>query len=316
MAVVGAAIGKLTNRLETLKEATYIGIAIFVATAVVITLISPRAQSPQLGGNIENVLAGPLNKTGTIAVFTVDVVNSGTMQSIIKNWSVTATVNSINYRGSILVPPPPNLTFNDPDAPTGAPRAITFHGQDSLLDKASVPIPTGGETTGLLFIVFNGIDPGIFKAGVDYTVSFEDALSKTYTLRITSTAQKGPIALASEHEGKRFAIFLAGDDDNAALAGLVDSEATVNPVFLVIGGANMAAKIRAVNRDFARYRSGRFLGGEGFADFMRKDEGGFVLHVQISAQLKRAMAFGAVHEDGDCQKDGLNRELATREDGP
>ena len=196
--VVGASIGKITNRLETLKEAIYIGIAIFVATAVVITLISPRSQAPQLGGNIENVLAGPLNNnTGTIAVFTVDVVNSGTMQSIIKNWSVTATVNSINYRGAILVPPPPNLTFNDPDAPAGAPRAITFHGQDSLLDKASVPIPTGGETTGLLFIVFNGIDPSIFKAGVDYTVAFEDALSKTYTLRITSTAQKGPIALAS-----------------------------------------------------------------------------------------------------------------------
>jgi hypothetical protein len=150
---VGAAIGKITNRLETLKEAISVGLAIFIATAVVITLISPRAQTPQLGGNIENVLAGPLNNTGTIAVFTVDVVNSGTMQSIIKNWSVTATVNSINYRGSILVPPPPNLTFSDLDAPTGAPRAITFHGQDSLLDKASVPIPTGGETTGLLFIV-------------------------------------------------------------------------------------------------------------------------------------------------------------------
>lgn len=49
VAAVGASIGKITNRLETLKEAIYIGIAIFVATAAVITLISPRSQAPQLG---------------------------------------------------------------------------------------------------------------------------------------------------------------------------------------------------------------------------------------------------------------------------
>ena len=46
-----------------------------------------------------------------------------------------------------------------------------------------------------------------------------------------------------------------------------------------------------------------FLGGERFADFVREDEGGLVLNVQIAAQLKRAMAFGAVHEDRDGQKD-------------
>ena len=36
---------------------------------------------------------------------------------------------------------------------------------------------------------------------------------------------------------------------------------------------------------------------------MREDEGRLVLDVQIAAQLKRAMALGAVHEDRDGEKD-------------
>jgi hypothetical protein len=161
-------------------------------------MISPRTQTPQLGGNIEYTIAGPLGDTGsTITVFTVDVINSGTMQSIVKNWSGSATINSLNYQGSFLIPPPASFTFNDPAAAQGAPKAITYHGSDSLLDKSTAPIPAGGETKGLLFIVFSGIDANIFKTGADYTISFEDALSKSYTLRVTSSALKGRIGMTS-----------------------------------------------------------------------------------------------------------------------
>ena len=37
----------------------------------------------------------------------------------------------------------------------------------------------------------------------------------------------------------------AGDDDNAAFAGLVDGEATVNAVFTAVGGPNVTAEICA-----------------------------------------------------------------------
>ena len=38
-------------------------------------MIYPRSQTPQLGGNIEYVIAGPLGNIGsTITVFTVDVI--------------------------------------------------------------------------------------------------------------------------------------------------------------------------------------------------------------------------------------------------
>ena len=49
---------------------------------------------------------------------------------------------------------------------------------------------------------------------------------------------------------------------------------------------------------------------------MGENERRLILNVQITAQLKRAMAFRAVHEDGDGEKDSPNRELATGEDGP
>ena len=70
----------------------------------------------------------------------------------------------------------------------------------------------------------------------------------------------------------------------------------------MVRGPDMTAEIRAVNRDFARDGGVGFLGGEGFAEFVRQDEGGLVLNVKIAAQLKRAMALGAVHEDGDGEK--------------
>ena len=78
----------------------------------------------------------------------------------------------------------------------------------------------------------------------------------------------------------------------------------------------MAAEISAINGDLAGNGGAGLLGGERFAEFVREDESCLVLNVKIAAQLKRAMALRAVHEDRNGEKDGLDRELAAREDRP
>src|SRR5262249_20053933 len=57
--------------------------------------------------------------------------------------------------------------------------------------------------------------------------------------------------LSSEHERKSLAAFLTGNDNNATFAGLIDGEATVNALLAAVCGSDMAAEIRAINRNLA-----------------------------------------------------------------
>jgi hypothetical protein len=121
------------------------------------------------------------------------------MQSIAKNWSATSTINSRTYAGAFLVPPPSAFTFTsqDKNVPFGAASSVTYHGDEDLLTKTTLPIPAGGLTKGVLFILFRGVPADVFKTGADFTVSYEDALSKRYSAYITSNAQVGPIPISS-----------------------------------------------------------------------------------------------------------------------
>src|ERR1019366_4026881 len=121
---------------------------------------------------------------------------------------------------------------------------------------------------------------------------------------------------ALEHERKRAAGALAHDDDNAALAVLVDRKATVAAVFLVVRRLHIAPEISAVDFHDARRFHRLDFASDGFADFVSENEGGFVLHVQFAGKLKGAVTLHAVHEDRDGQEIVANRELAAREDGP
>jgi hypothetical protein len=193
-------LGKYLEWFKNIRELLIVSAGVFVASLTCFSIFAPRSQSPQLAGTIESVVFGPENDNkDTIAVFVVNVVNSGTMQSIIKNWSTTSTINSRTYAGAFLVPPPAALTFasQDKNIPAGSASGITYHGDDDLLAKTSFPIPAGGLTKGVLFILFRGVSVDVFKTGADFTVSYEDALSKRYSAYITSSAQAGPIPMSS-----------------------------------------------------------------------------------------------------------------------
>jgi uncharacterized membrane protein YkvI len=48
VAAVVAVLGKLTNRLESKKEAFYVGAGTFIVALIFLFLVSPRSQTPQL----------------------------------------------------------------------------------------------------------------------------------------------------------------------------------------------------------------------------------------------------------------------------
>jgi hypothetical protein len=170
----------------------------FVVVFVALFVVTPHTTAPQLAGKIENVLSGPFdNNRSVIAVASVTLINSGSMQSIAKNWAVSVTVNGVVYQGGFIIPPPPLFTFKVPDPPPGSATAITYHGEENLLDKASLPIPPGGQAAGVLFIIFPNLDVSIFRGGEQYNIRYEDVLSKSYEMRATTSAQRGAITLPS-----------------------------------------------------------------------------------------------------------------------
>ncbi len=122
------------------------------------------------------------------------------------------------------------------------------------------------------------------------------------------------LSFTFEDVGKRAAVAFAHDDDDAALAGLVDRKATVAAVFFVIGGLGIAAKIGAVDFDRTGSLHGFDFRRHGLADFVGHDVGGLVLHVEIAGKRQGGLALDLVDEDRDGEKVGRNRELAAGED--
>jgi hypothetical protein len=195
--------GKILKRLEDRKEALVFFSVSFVMIFVLIFVMAPRSQGPQFGGNIQTITAGGYNGDhDSIAVISLDVLNSGSMQSIAKNWRVKAKIGDNVYDGMFVAPPPKSVTFNmsandirdsDPLSPTG----ITFHGDDNILDRAINPIASGGQLEGLLFVLFRGISPTTFKTGANYTVSFEDVYGREYDFSLATSAKLGQFAAVS-----------------------------------------------------------------------------------------------------------------------
>lgn len=113
---------------------------------------------------------------------------------------------------------------------------------------------------------------------------------------------------------ERAPVALARNDHDAALAGLVLRKAAINAVLLLIGGADMAADIGAIDFHRALNLHACVLGSHGFAQLVSEHKGRPILHVEIAPELQGADTFGAVHEDGDSQKVVANRKLAAGED--
>ena len=177
-------IAKRFKLFESSREILYVFSALFIAVFALIFLIAPRTQGPQLAGSAQTVLAGGINPVDqdqdTIAVIAMTILNSGSMQSVAKNWNVRAIIDSKTYDGAFLIPAPKEFRFNATSKEPGRPTGIIYHGDDSLIEKTMNPIATGGMVAGDLFVAFRGVPPSTFSRGADFVVTYEDALSRKY----------------------------------------------------------------------------------------------------------------------------------------
>lgn len=124
------------------------------------------------------------------------------------------------------------------------------------------------------------------------------------------------LGFGAESKGKRLTLALTDHDDDATLARLVLGKATVLPIRLHVLGPDVPAEIGAIHFNRARHGGVGSLGRYSLAQLVSHDEGRPVLDVEVAAELERAVALGAVGENGDGKQVVADRELAAGEDGP
>lgn len=123
------------------------------------------------------------------------------------------------------------------------------------------------------------------------------------------------VALVFIHISHGMAATLAHDHYYLTLAILHMTQTTILTVFFFVGGFDVAAEVSTVDFHFAAQLGAFAFLAQGFADFMRENESGFVLNVKVAGKLQGAVALGAVHEDGNSGENVAQRKLAAGEDG-
>jgi len=108
---------------------------------------------------------------------------------------------------------------------------------------------------------------------------------------------------------------LAKGDDDAALAGLIDGKATVDPVLGNVGRPNMTAEIGTVDLNMIVKSMAVDLGCKGFPELVSQHEGRLVLAIQVAGQLQRRQALDRVDEDADRGEQVGKGHLAGSENG-
>lgn len=198
---LGAILMGVFDRLKARKELLIYSLSSFVLFMALIYAVGTPAAKPQLSGAVQSVVAGNVGSDrDTIVVLAANIINTGTMQTIVKNWRVSVRANGHDYQGA-FPQMPDAVTFNNiPSVAPNQPTAITYHKSDSLLEKSLTPIQSGSILTGLLFVAFQNVDSAVFKTGADYTISYEDVFSRSYSMQISSN---GSVAVLGVSPGIR-----------------------------------------------------------------------------------------------------------------
>jgi hypothetical protein len=181
-----------TDRLKEWRQQVIFCGGTFLIFIAIFSVIGTRTVRPDLQGSLINVIAGAPSGSNrqTIAVFSLTIINAGAMQTIVKNWRVTAMSNNRTYAGVFGIMPEV-FTFNSipSNGTKNQPTSVTYHREDNLIERTTKPVEIGGLAAGILFVVFDDIDTGIFTGGADFKITYEDVLSKQYELYISSSAK-------------------------------------------------------------------------------------------------------------------------------
>jgi len=198
MAILGTTVLRYAfHKLQERREQIFFFCGTFLACVVLFVSIGSGPQQPNLVGSVQQVTTGQnaVSDRDTYAVFTVGIVNTGSMQSIIKQWRVQAKAQGNTYEG-VIMPMQRDFTFsNIPRISEDQPESVTYKAQDDIVQKGLFPIQTGAFLQGLIVVIFKNVDPTVFKGSVEYEVSYEDALSNKYTMPIKYNGQMGNFPL-------------------------------------------------------------------------------------------------------------------------
>jgi hypothetical protein len=181
------------QKLHERREQIVFFVGIFAVFVVLFFFVGTKPQQPNLIGTIQQVAAGQTapNSRDTIAIITIGIVNTGGMQSIVKQWRVQAKSQGNIYEG-IIVPMQKNFTFdNIPKITEDQPESVTYKAEDDIVQKGLSPIQTGAFLQGIMFSLFRNVDGSVFKGPMEYEVSYEDALSRKYIMPAKYSGQMG-----------------------------------------------------------------------------------------------------------------------------
>jgi len=114
------------------------------------------------------------------------VTNSGGVQSIARNWRLTAEVNGKPYTAH-------TTTLSHTMTITTQGTSVTYFADDALYERANTPIPVGGVVQGILLFVFPTLEQNAFAPGTRFTFTYEDAFKDRYSSALVSGGPSQPI---------------------------------------------------------------------------------------------------------------------------
>jgi hypothetical protein len=133
------------NRLKKRQELlAFCGGCMIIFFLLFLAIDQRPSQRPNLVAGIQQVLVGPSPADReTIVVLALNVINTGTMQTIVKNWKVEAKVNGQIYQ-AVFGQMPSAFTFNNiPRISPNQPETMTFYSVDQIVEKSLQPIQVG-----------------------------------------------------------------------------------------------------------------------------------------------------------------------------
>lgn len=197
--MLGAAnifVAAVFKRLKQRREIFIYWVSGLVILTGLFQIIGSRPQEPDFKAGIAGLQVGGASGHSSIAVITMTIINAGTMQSIVKNWHIEATVAGTVYKPTFSSPMPEVVSFDTSGRGPSVPNLVNYHvKQDDIVEKTIIPLQPGALVSGTLYVIFPNLDSSVFSQGGEFTVTFEDVFSKKYaaTNKIVPKIEPGSI---------------------------------------------------------------------------------------------------------------------------
>lgn len=180
-------VQKIRGKLRDWKDFAMISLGIFMFILFSAMFLSPQPKRPNFVGSLydAHIFASVDNKD-TLQAITVNIANTGEIQSSVKNFSAVAEIRSTKIKGEITYLPD-KITFVNSTA--GGTEEITINKADDILTQSIKPIQSGALAVGILYVRFRNLDYISFRNGGTTTVHFEDVFGGKYSAKIETSAE-------------------------------------------------------------------------------------------------------------------------------